>query len=335
MKGVLVVGGGAAGLAAAVELSRRGVPSTIVERAPVLGGMARQLACKGSPACVRCDACYPHDLLSEASRSNMVRTVTSSEVVDVERMDDGIEASVLTRDGQEKVRAGAVILATGALPYDPDVDARWHRPECPDVLSALEVERMLATTDRLVVPSTGQAPQDLAIVQCVGSRDVLRGMPYCSKACCKYAYKLGKRLRHLHPPLRIAVFYMDWRPLEDGMGTLERWASEDKMVRLVRSRPAEVVPGPKPSLRYASPDERITEESFDMVMLSVGQMPDRGNVLLAELFGIAVDDLGMLSSQRDDVILAGTCWGPKDIRESVEDGVAAAGRAMSRLEAVR
>jgi heterodisulfide reductase subunit A len=279
--------------------------------------------------------CHPQDLLTEASRSGLIIIRTGSEVVDVTRTGDGFEVEVRWVEGQEKVRAGAVIIATGALPYDPLVDARLHHGECSDVLSALEVERMLATTNGLVVPSTGKAPREMAMVQCVGSRDVARGMPYCSKACCKYAHRIGERLRHLIPELRISVFYMDWRPLGEPPGALDQWAARDGLVRLVRSRPAEVIVGSRPSLRYASPDDKVEVESFDIVMLSVGLMPDPENVRLVGLFGLKIDELGLLSSPLDDVVVAGTCGGPKDIRESVEEGTAAAGRVAGRLEAVR
>ncbi len=333
MRQVVIVGGGAAGLAAAVELSRRGLASTIVERSPTLGGRSLDLACKGSPACVRCDACYPHDLRREASQSERVHVMLGAEVEEVRWTPDGAEMMISSPDGRTVLKAGAVILATGSTPFDPIADPRLHSQECPDVLSSLEVERSLAAVNRLTVPSTGKFPQEMAIVQCVGSRDVKRGVPYCSKACCKYAYKLGMRLRHLYPELRLTFFFMDWRPLEDAGKALDAWAAADSQVRLVRSRPAEVIPGERPILRYATPGESIEEESFDIVMLSVGMVPCAGNSRLKELFGIEMDALGNLRSDRERVLIAGTSGGPKDIRESVEEGTAAAGMAVSLLEA--
>lgn len=330
---VVIVGGGAAGLAAAVELSRRGLASTIVERSPNLGGRSLELACKGSPACVRCDACYPYDLRREASRSDRVRVMLGAEIEEVFWTPSGADVKVSTPEGSTMLTAGAVILATGSTPFDPGSDPRLHSQECPDVLSSLDVERRLAAWNRLTVPSTGRPPQEVAIVQCVGSRDVKRGVPYCSKACCKYAYKLGLRLRHLHPDLKLTFFFMDWRPLEDAGKALEAWAAADGQVRLVRSRPAEVIPGERPALRYAAPGESIEEESFDIVMLSVGMVPLSGNSRLAELFGIELDALGHLRSHRERVLIAGTSGGPKDIRESVEEGTAAAGMAARLLEA--
>ena len=94
------------------------------------------------------------------------------------------------------------------------------------------------------MPSTGQPPKDMAIIQCVGSRDVRRGAPYCSKACCKYAYKLGRQLRSLYPELKLTFFLHGLEAAGGSPG--RRWGNglpEDDKVRIVRSRPSEVLPG--------------------------------------------------------------------------------------------
>ncbi len=160
-------------------------------------------------------------------------------------------------------------------------------------------------------------------------------MPYCSKACCKYAYKLGRHLRGLYPELDLTFFFMDWRPLEDAKNALEEWASQDEKVRVVRSRPSEVLPGDRPVVRYAPPGDFVVEEGFDLVMLSVGLVPDPSNLDLAEMLEITVDQYGFLISDKRNILIAGTCSGPKDIRESVEEGVTAAGLAARVLEAGR
>lgn len=331
MKQVLVLGGGAAGLAAAIELSRRGVPSTVVDSAPPPGGQAFQLACKGSPSCLRCDACRPHDLRREALREPMIDLLTSSELGYVSPSRDGFQATVRRPEGCEDHDFAAIILAVGALPFNAVRDARLRYGECADVLTSVDVERTLLETNSLAVPSTGRDPESIAIVQCVGSRDARQGVPYCSKACCKYASKLGRRLRHMYPGMRLTFFLMDWRPLDASEGTPGDWAAGDDMVRIVRSRPSEVVPGERPLVRYATEAENMAEEAFDIVMLTVGMVPRPDNPRLAEALGISVDEQGFLTSGRDDVLVAGTCAGPKDLKESIEEGIAAAGRAAAFL----
>ncbi|MDW5562004.1 MAG: NAD(P)-binding protein [Methanomassiliicoccus sp.] len=333
MNQVLILGGGASGLAAAVELSRRGLPSTVVESDPSLGGMASQLSCKGSPSCQHCDACHPYDLRREALLNPLINLITAAEVGYVGRNREGFRATIRSPEGCEDYDFRGVIIAVGAMPYDPGKDARLRYRECPNVLSSLEVERSLAETNALTVPSTGRVPESMAIIQCVGSRDAQRGMPYCSKACCKYASKIGRRLRHLYPDLRLTFFFMDWRPMDRSEPTPEEWAAEDELVRAVRSRPSEILEGDRPTVRYATPADSVVEESFDVVMLSVGLVPRPDTPRLAVAFGLEVDAQGYLRSDLEDVIVAGTCGGPKDLRESMEEGTTAGGRMAALLEA--
>lgn len=85
MRGVLIIGGGTAGTSAAVSLAERGIPCTLVERSPRLGGLASDLACKGRVRCVKCDVCMSTERVPGLFRSGLVRIITSSEVATIER----------------------------------------------------------------------------------------------------------------------------------------------------------------------------------------------------------------------------------------------------------
>lgn len=337
MKRALIIGGGAAGLAAAAELSRRGIASAIVDSADSPGGTANDLSCKGAPQCQRCDACTPGDLRREVISSPLVQVMTGAHVVEVARTPPGFTAVVSScplgkcgAPAMEEVEAGAIILAIGHRAFDPRGDPRLHYGECEDVLSSLDVERALSRDGELKVPSTGGRPGNIAIIQCIGSRDLHRGAPYCSKACCKYALKLAKHLRSADPELSITFFHMDWRPYDGGYSELDGFTRE-KGVRVIRSRPSEVLPGARPAVRYVTPDDGAAEEEFDLVMLSVGLLPPPDAPTLASLLGVEIGPLGFFPSEHDGVFAAGCCTGPKDIRESVEEGIAAAGWAAAYM----
>jgi heterodisulfide reductase subunit A len=85
MRGVLIIGGGTAGISAALSLAERGIPSTIVERSSRIGGMASGLACKGRLQCVKCDVCMSTERVPQVFRSGLVRIIASSEVTTIER----------------------------------------------------------------------------------------------------------------------------------------------------------------------------------------------------------------------------------------------------------
>ena len=85
MRGVLIIGGGTAGISAALSLAQRGIPCTIVERSSRIGGLASDLACKGRVHCVKCDVCMSTERVPGLFRSGLIRLMTSSEVTMIER----------------------------------------------------------------------------------------------------------------------------------------------------------------------------------------------------------------------------------------------------------
>jgi heterodisulfide reductase subunit A2 len=176
----------------------------------------------------------------------------------------------------------------------------------------------------------------------VGSRDEKRGVDYCSKICCKYSYGLARLLRALHPELDITIFFMDWRPYDLKGDDLLAWSLRDDHLKLVRGRPAEIIPSEegKPAVRFVDVQERsLEEEAFDLVILAVGIVPAPDLPLMADMLGVQLSERGFVHSSeerptltnRPGVFAAGCCRGPADIQESVMDGVTAAGEAMAFL----
>ena len=239
------------------------------------------------------------------------------------------------RASKKQLAVGAIIVANGYEPFDAAKEPRYGYGLCRDVVSSVEVERSISRTGKILVPSSGKTPKRIAIVQCVGSRDDRFGASYCSKVCCKYALKIGQLLKRQDPDAEISFFFMDWRPYDLVNDELTGWATREKNIILIRSRPAEVLDcgSGKPVLRFASTDdEKVIETDFDLVMLSVGILPPRDASDLARSLGLSLSEQGFLEERVPGVFPAGCCTGPKDIEESVEDGIAAAGKATSFLE---
>jgi len=346
MKKVLIIGAGTAGLSAASSLSERGISSVLIERSAILGGMATEFGCKGIRECVRCDACLARDKVNEVKRSELVERIKGANISKLSGKpgDYRITLSGLSLEGgKRQVRAGAIICAFGYEPFDAKLDHRLGYGLVGDVISSVDVERQLKATGRIVVPSTGNNPANVAFIQCVGSRDKRFKQELCSRACCKSAFKMSQFLKKQDPETMITFHYMDWR-LNDPRENVRQWASGQNGVELLRSRPAEVFSGEdhRPTIRFAAEgDAQVNEKGYDLIVLSVGIAPSSETSRLAQVLGTEVDRYGFLRtipgdacvSTRAGIFLAGCCSGPKDLVESAKDGAVAAHKAFQFLEA--
>lgn len=345
MKRVAVIGGGIAGLTASLSLRERGVTSVIIERGMTLGGLCGELGCKGDRTCVRCDACLAREKATEVSSCPEIESIKEAEVVSLTGAPGDFRVTVEgpgLNGGRRTVRAGAVICATGAEPFDAGLDRRLGHGEVQDVLTSMELERGMMSTGAINVPSTGTPPRSVAFIQCVGSRDERFHAPYCSGYCCKSSFKQAQAIRAKVPTCSLAFLFMDWR-LYDPKENVRLWASGQEGVEMVRSRPSEVIVAEdgRPEVRFSSEgDADVRSRAFDLVVLALGLRPSSGAAQLARILGIETDGCGFMrsltedpcSSTRAGIFLAGSCRGPKDILESAKEGATAASRALAFLE---
>jgi heterodisulfide reductase subunit A len=286
-------------------------------------------------------------MVGQAKASPNIERIMGSELSSVSGEPGDFRLTIRRSDsGQRRsLRAGAIICATGGEPFDARLDKRLGYGEVEGVITSLELEQQLNKAGKASIPSTGLAPKKVAFILCVGSRDERLGAGYCSKACCKYSFKLGQALRSMDPECEVTFLFMDWR-LYDPRENVRVWASGERGVRLVRSRPAEVVvaEGGGPEVRFASEgDIGIESEVFDLVVLSVGIRPSKDAQELSRMLQVEADIHGLMrnregdtcSSTREGIFLAGTCCGPKEIVECAKDGAAAASRAVAFLGGLR
>ncbi len=249
---------------------------------------------------------------------------------------------------QEKtVDVGAIILAPGFTPYDPTLYQTYSYASHPNVVTSLEFERMLSASGpyagHLVRPSDDQEPKKIAWLQCVGSRDINHcDNGYCSSVCCMYANKQAVIAKeHSDGSLDTAIFFMDMRTFGKDFDKYNLRAEDDHGVRFVRSRIHSVYPDKDDRLRivYATEAGSSVEESFDIVVLSVGLTADAGAVDLAKKLGVAINEYGFaetsslapVKTSRDGIFVCGAFQEPKDIPHSVMEASAAAACATERL----
>ncbi|WP_292366162.1 MULTISPECIES: CoB--CoM heterodisulfide reductase iron-sulfur subunit A family protein [unclassified Methanoculleus] len=258
--------------------------------------------------------------------------------------------AILREDEEHRVEieAASIVVATGYATFDAKNKAQLRYLVIPDVITSLEFERMInasgPTGGKLKRLSNGKAPRSIAFVQCVGSRDISVGRPYCSGVCCMYAMKNAMLIREKNPDTEVTVFYNDIRAY--GKGYEEYYERARGLgVRFVRGFPGEVLEENDHLMMVAENTETGEVETFhpDLVVLSVGLEAAGGAEGVGRMLGLPQEESGFFAvadqktgpvlTVRPGIYVAGTATAPRDIPDSVAMGGAAAMRAY--LDAIR
>jgi len=252
------------------------------------------------------------------------------------------------REQKLDLKVGAVILAPGYEIYDARLKKDLGYGRFPNVLTALEFERILSASGpysgHVVRPFDQQQPKRIAFLQCVGSRDSEND--YCSSVCCMYATKeaiIAKE--HLGAGLQCDVFFMDLRAFSKGFEQYYHRA-EELGVRYIRSRVPKIdeIPGTRNLIvQYLGESDRKLFEEYDLVVLSVGMQPPKDVKVMAERFGVALNQFNFCGTSafkpaetsREGIYVAGPFAEPKDIPETVMQASAAATQVLSLLREAR
>lgn len=235
--------------------------------------------------------------------------------------------------------ADAVILATGFMPYDP-VEKPYGYGKFKNVVTNLDMERMLRRNGRAIKPSDGVEADSIAFIQCVGSRDAKNNHLWCSKVCCGSALRMAGLVKARRPETQIAFFYMDVQTF--GRDFDEFYAKIRKEVRLIRAIPGDIYPAADDRLSVTFLDNASSEtlqEVFDLVVLSVGMtpcqdMPETADALKIRLAGSGFAEQvekGGATSEKG-IYSAGAVSGPMSIPESIASGGEAAFQVIKYLK---
>lgn len=249
-------------------------------------------------------------------------------------------------DTEEVVHVGAIVLAAGSgfypvgsLPDEIDFQ-RW-----PAVLTSLEFERIVSGSGtyfgKILRPSDGREAKRIAWLQCIGSRDRKHGLDFCSSICCMFALKEAVLAKERGgPDTEAVIFYMDMRTFGKDYFRYREHAEKEMGVRLVRCRSHALSQTDNGNvvIRYFGADGQAHEETFDLVVLSVGQRPHQKLGQMRDVFGFELNEIGFVktdgassvSTTTPGVYVCGSFIGLKDISESLLEGGAAA-NAVSNL----
>jgi heterodisulfide reductase subunit A len=232
-----------------------------------------------------------------------------------------------------KIKVGAIILALGLEPFDPSVKDEYGYGRMQNVVTSMDFERLLCATGpyegEILRPSDQKHPHRIAWIQCIGSRRVTEGdNSYCSAVCCTYTQKQVILTKDHDADAECTIFHNDIRSYGKDFEQYYQRTEQLSGTRFIRSYTSIVREVPKTNnvvLRYATTDEGVKEEEFDMVVLSVGLTPPAGYQNLADKFGIEVNSHGFckadpsnpMKTSRPGIYVSGAFQGPMDIPESV------------------
>jgi heterodisulfide reductase subunit A2 len=333
----LVLGGGVAGMSAALSLADQGFHTYLVERQPSLGGLARQLyfTLKGPDPQE-----FLHELQAAVYQHPNIEVQTRTELVQM-KGHIGQFHSLVRQEHQEGSRErelthGVVLAATGGRTFNPR--GRYGYEEDPRILTQLELEARINAGD-LELPGVRR----LVMIQCVGSREPEH--PYCSRLCCLEALKNALLLKERYPALEIIVLYRDVR----ASGFNESYYQQAKAKGVVfipfdGERPPRVAAPRHRPLTVWVRDELLGQEvglAADRVVLSAGLEPAADHVAVARrlkisqtlegFFQEAHQKLRPVDAAAEGVFLCGLAHSPRTLRETVAQARAAAGRAAGVL----
>ncbi|MBN2146212.1 MAG: CoB--CoM heterodisulfide reductase iron-sulfur subunit A family protein [Anaerolineales bacterium] len=245
-----------------------------------------------------------------------------------------------------ELEVGTIILATGFQDFDPRRLPQYGYGTLDNVLTSMELERMINSggpTSGQVRLKDGRTPQKIAILHCVGSRN-LDTHEYCSRVCCMYSLKIAQLIRD-YVGAEVYEFYRDMRAFgKDYEGFYTRVSQSgvqfyrfDEDIQ-VSQRDGQLIVS---SVNVYTGD--LDEVPVDMVLLSTGMEAQADAQHVAATFGVSRSPDGFflekhpklapVDTATDGVYLAGACQGPKDIPDSVAQGGAAAAAALSLMDA--
>ena len=308
--------------------------------------------CTGCTTCVEyCPVQYPDQFNQEISNNKAVHIYFAQAIPLIAYIDESCiylkekkcricegvckAGAIDLRQKAEKleIKVAAIVLSPGYDVYDPKVTGEYGYGKYDNVVTSMDYERLLCATGpyegEILRGSDRKHPRKIAWIQCIGSRRVTPGdNSYCSAVCCTYTQKQVILTKDHDADAECTIFHNDIRSYGKDFERYYERTQQLPGTRFIRSYASiarEVPDSKNVVVRYATPDDGVKEEEFDMVVLSVGLNPPADHKGLADKFGIALNPHGFckadssnpLATSRPGIFASGAFQGPMDIPESV------------------
>lgn len=345
-KKALVIGGGVAGMTAALDIANQGFEVHLVEKEAELGGNFRHVhyGMDGKET-----GSFLNSLIDRVKSNKKINIKTNSEIKEINGYVGNFKTTIADREkksSETAVEHGVVVVAAGAEEYEP---TEYLYGKDKRVITQRQLEEWLwANDDKNEAGDSSELDVDAAklknivMIQCVGSREEER--LYCSRVCCSEAIKNAIRLKELNPKLNIYVLYRDMR----SYGTKELYykRAREKGIIFIRyeedAKPE--IKSEKGILNIKVKDlilKRNLSINTDLLVLSPGIVADKGNKSLSQMLKVPLNDDGFFLEAHvklrpvdfatDGIFVCGLAHYPKNVSESITQAKAAAARAATIL----
>jgi len=274
-KNVLVVGGGLAGITAANEAAKAGYDVFLVEKNESLGGWMSKIYRQAPTKPPYTDLETPDigSRIKEVQENPKIKVYTSSLVEKISGGPGIFDVTVKTNGKAEGFRVGAVVLASGTVPYDAGKIEHLGFGKYPNVVTNYMMEE-LASKGTIVRPSDSKPAKTVAFILCAGQRDE-NYLPYCGATCCVESLKQAKYIRSEDPDSKVYIFYRDMRT----PGHYEyfyKGIQSDPGVFLTKGDVKSITEDENKNLNIDVENTLIGEKirvNVDLVVLAVGMVP--------------------------------------------------------------
>ncbi|MGO8820631.1 MAG: hydrogenase iron-sulfur subunit [Desulfomonilaceae bacterium] len=346
-KTLLVVGGGSAGMQAALDAAKAGYSVKLVEKESELGGHMAKWH-KNTPTTP------PYHEIEDIDLSTIIEQIEDNQNIEIFKSAEIEKVSgapgmfdVTLKNGGGVYRVGSIVLAAGWKPYDATKLENLGFQKFPDVVTNVQIEEM-AKVGPLTCPSDGSTPSVVAFVQCAGSRDPDH-LPYCSAVCCRVSLKQAMYFKEQNEETKVIVFYKDMRTPEQAEEFYKQVQKKGVIFVKTDTSKLSVSEGSEHKIAIDATDELLGEPiqmEVDMLVLATGMQPAvlddpilnleyrQGPALPALKYGFPDSHFVCFpyETRRTGIYTAGCVRQPMTWTRSKSDGTGAALKAIQCME---
>jgi heterodisulfide reductase subunit A-like polyferredoxin/coenzyme F420-reducing hydrogenase delta subunit len=330
----MVIGGGIAGMTAALNLAEQGYDVYLIEKSEKLGGVANSIYQTLENNDVQK---LIGNLIKKVNNHKLLTVFLKANIKSVSGYIGNFTTDITygKNNEEKKFNHGIIIVATGAEEYIPK-DDEFLFSQDERITTQSNLEEILFTNEKKI-----RELESIVMIQCIGSRN--EEHPYCSRMCCAEAIKNALKAKEINPDINVIILFRDIRTY----GFKEKYynLAREKGILFIRfdeEKPPEVVKeGDQLQILLNKPDVGELKINSDLIVLSAGIVAPEGNSELAKLLKVPLNEdnffleahvkLRPSDFATDGIFLCGTARAAANISESIAQANSAAARAMTIL----